>query len=127
MLPLEEVDHSMYLQCPMPGQLISLSVKEGDSVEVGQVKSRSPLHSWMGPRPFRWASHTAMLSNFDTTPPTLPHPIPLFSSALQELAVVEAMKMQNILRAPRRATVKKVRVAAGVSLKVDQIILDFDE
>jgi biotin carboxyl carrier protein len=37
MLPLEEVDHSMYLQCPMPGQLISLSVKEGDSVEVGQV------------------------------------------------------------------------------------------
>jgi propionyl-CoA carboxylase alpha chain len=41
--------------------------------------------------------------------------------------VVEAMKMQNILRAPRRATVKKVRVAAGVSLKVDQIILDFDE
>jgi propionyl-CoA carboxylase alpha chain len=37
MLPMEIVDHSKALRCPMPGQLISLSVKEGDAVEVGQV------------------------------------------------------------------------------------------
>lgn len=103
-----------------------------------------PLHLTRtvdGPSPFRWASHTAMQSDSHITPHhtassyhlLLCHshhtasPSPLVFPALQELAVVEAMKMQNILRAPRRATVKKVRVAAGVSLKVDQIILDFDE
>ena len=61
MLPQEDVDHSKYLQCPMPGQLISLAVKEGEGVEAGQ-----------------------------------------------ELAVVEAMKMQNILRAPKKTVIKKV-------------------
>jgi propionyl-CoA carboxylase alpha chain len=44
----------------------------------------------------------------------------------QELAVVEAMKMQNILRAPRKAVIKKIRVGVGNSLKVDQTIMDFD-
>ncbi len=78
MLPIEEVDNSKFLQCPMPGQLISLAVKEGDKVEVGQ-----------------------------------------------ELAVVEAMKMQNILRSPKRTTIAKVRATVGSNLKVDQVILDF--
>eukprot|EP00624_Nannochloropsis_granulata_P006035 evm.model.NODE_43725_length_9675_cov_21.597933.5 len=78
MLPLLEVDKSKYLQCPMPGQLISLAVQEGDEVEVGQ-----------------------------------------------ELAVVEAMKMQNILRAPKKTRVTKVRAVVGASLKLDQVILDF--
>lgn len=78
MLPILEVDNSKYLQCPMPGQLISLAVQEGDEVEIGQ-----------------------------------------------ELAVVEAMKMQNILRAPKKTKIVKVRASVGASLKVDQIILDF--
>ncbi len=78
MLPVEEIDHSKHLQCPMPGQLISLAVREGDAVEVGQ-----------------------------------------------ELAVVEAMKMQNILRSPKKTTIAKLRAAVGASLKVDQVILDF--
>lgn len=78
MLPVEETDHSKVLQCPMPGQLVSLAVKEGDAVEAGQ-----------------------------------------------ELAVVEAMKMQNILRSPKRTTIAKVRASVGASLKVDEVILDF--
>ncbi|MEO1205793.1 MAG: acetyl/propionyl/methylcrotonyl-CoA carboxylase subunit alpha [Pseudomonadota bacterium] len=41
------------------------------------------------------------------------------------LAVVEAMKMENILRAERDGTVSKVNAKAGDSLAVDEIILEF--
>jgi len=41
------------------------------------------------------------------------------------LAVVEAMKMENILRAERNGTVKKVNAKAGDSLAVDAVILEF--
>ena len=44
----------------------------------------------------------------------------------QPLAVVEAMKMENILRAEKSATVKKVNAAAGESLAVDAIILEME-
>ena len=44
----------------------------------------------------------------------------------QPVAVVEAMKMENILRAPRTATVKVVRVDAGASVAADEIILEFE-
>jgi len=41
------------------------------------------------------------------------------------LAVVEAMKMENILRAERDGTVKTVTAKAGDSLAVDAVILEF--
>ena len=41
------------------------------------------------------------------------------------LAIVEAMKMENILRAERDGTVKKVNAKAGDSLAVDAVILEF--
>jgi propionyl-CoA carboxylase alpha chain len=44
----------------------------------------------------------------------------------QPLAVVEAMKMENILRAERSATVKAANFEAGDSLAVDAAILEFD-
>lgn len=44
----------------------------------------------------------------------------------QALAVVEAMKMENILRAEKRAVVKRVAVAAGASLAVDELIMEFE-
>jgi propionyl-CoA carboxylase alpha chain len=43
----------------------------------------------------------------------------------QELAVVEAMKMENILRADADAVVARVHAAAGDSLAVDQPIVEF--
>src|SRR5690348_4218742 len=43
----------------------------------------------------------------------------------EELAVVEAMKMENVLRAERDGKVKTVRAKAGDSLAVDQVILEF--
>ncbi|MCC5976168.1 MAG: ATP-grasp domain-containing protein, partial [Rubellimicrobium sp.] len=44
----------------------------------------------------------------------------------QALCTVEAMKMENILRAERRGVVAKVNVAPGDSLKVDDIIMEFE-
>ncbi|KOF17336.1 acetyl-CoA carboxylase [Ensifer adhaerens] len=44
----------------------------------------------------------------------------------QSLAIVEAMKMENILRAEKRSTVKRVAVAAGASLAVDELIMEFE-
>ena len=44
----------------------------------------------------------------------------------QALAAVEAMKMENLLRAERKAVVKMIRVAVGASLKVDDVIMEFE-
>ena len=43
----------------------------------------------------------------------------------QVLAVVEAMKMENVLRAPADAVVAAIKANAGESLMVDQVILEF--
>jgi propionyl-CoA carboxylase alpha chain len=44
----------------------------------------------------------------------------------QALATVEAMKMENILKAERKGVVKKVNTKAGASLKVDDVIMEFE-
>jgi propionyl-CoA carboxylase alpha chain len=44
----------------------------------------------------------------------------------QPLAVVEAMKMENILRAEKSGTVKSLSAAAGDSLAVDAVILEME-
>jgi propionyl-CoA carboxylase alpha chain len=44
----------------------------------------------------------------------------------QALATVEAMKMENTLRAERKGVVKKITAQAGASLKVDDVIMEFE-
>ena len=44
----------------------------------------------------------------------------------EELAVVEAMKMENILRAEQDGVVKEICADAGASLAVDQAIIEFE-
>jgi propionyl-CoA carboxylase alpha chain len=44
----------------------------------------------------------------------------------QALATVEAMKMENVLRAERQGRVKRVAAAPGDSLALDQLILEFE-
>jgi propionyl-CoA carboxylase alpha chain len=43
----------------------------------------------------------------------------------ETLAVVEAMKMENVLKAEREGTVKKINAAKGDSLALDDVILEF--
>ena len=44
----------------------------------------------------------------------------------QALATVEAMKMENILRAERRGIVKRLAASPGASLRVDDVIMEFE-
>jgi propionyl-CoA carboxylase alpha chain len=40
------------------------------------------------------------------------------------VAVVEAMKMQNIIRAERDGVIAKVNVAAGASVAADEVLIE---
>jgi propionyl-CoA carboxylase alpha chain len=88
-------------------------------------------------------SHVAELSRhmIEKVPPDLSRyllcPMPGLLTALnvavgdkveagQPLAVVEAMKMENILRAEKSAVVKSVAAKPGESLAVDAVILEFE-
>jgi propionyl-CoA carboxylase alpha chain len=71
-------DTSKMLLCPMPGLVVSISVKDGQEVKAGET-----------------------------------------------LAVVEAMKMENVLRAERDLTVAKINAKPGDSLAVDAVIMEF--
>ncbi|KAI9106117.1 carbamoyl-phosphate synthase L chain, ATP binding domain-containing protein [Phlyctochytrium arcticum] len=73
-----KLDLTRMILAPMPGSVVSVIVKEGDTVAEGA-----------------------------------------------ELAVVEAMKMQNVLRAPRVGKIKKVLVQAGQSVAGDDIMIEF--
>ena len=44
----------------------------------------------------------------------------------QALAVVEAMKMENTLRAEKRGVISKVNAVAGDNLAVDEVIMEFE-
>ena len=44
----------------------------------------------------------------------------------QALCTVEAMKMENILRAEKKGTVSKIKAGAGDSLSVDDVIMEFE-
>ena len=88
-------------------------------------------------------AHVAELSRFmiEKVPPDLSRyllcPMPGLLTALnvgagdkveagQPLAVVEAMKMENILRAEKTGAVKSVSAKPGDSLAVDAVILEFE-
>ena len=47
-------------------------------------------------------------------------------SAGDSLAIVEAMKMENVLKAERNGTVAKIVATPGSTLDVDQNILEFE-
>jgi propionyl-CoA carboxylase alpha chain len=44
----------------------------------------------------------------------------------QELLVIEAMKMQNIIKSQVEGKVKKINIKAGVSVAVDQLLIEFE-
>jgi propionyl-CoA carboxylase alpha chain len=44
----------------------------------------------------------------------------------QALSTIEAMLLENILRAEKKAVVSKINAAAGDSLAVDEVIIEFE-
>ena len=45
----------------------------------------------------------------------------------QELLVIEAMKMENVIHAERDATIKQVLIAANESVQADQVLIEYME
>ena len=44
----------------------------------------------------------------------------------QQLCIIEAMKMQNVLKSEVSGKIKKVNVKAGDSVVVDEILIEFE-
>jgi propionyl-CoA carboxylase alpha chain len=44
-----------------------------------------------------------------------------------EVAVVEAMKMQNVLHASRVGKVKKINVKPGSSVAAEEVLIEFED
>ena len=44
----------------------------------------------------------------------------------QQICIMEAMKMQNVLKAEKEAKVKKVNIKAGDSVAVDELLIEFE-
>ena len=79
LMPVKKAaDTGKLVLCPMPGLVVSIAVKPGQEVKVGET-----------------------------------------------VAVVEAMKMENVLRAEIDGIVKKINAKPGDSLAVDAVILEF--
>jgi propionyl-CoA carboxylase alpha chain len=79
LMPAKKIaDTGKLVLCPMPGLVVSISVKEGQEVKAGDT-----------------------------------------------VAVVEAMKMENVLRAEIDGAVKKINAKPGDSLAVDAVIMEF--
>jgi propionyl-CoA carboxylase alpha chain len=137
-LPLE-IDY-------IPGARIIHAIAGGETIAVKVAKSGAGFRFTA-----RGASHSvtclpAMIAHLsshmiDKIPPDLSKylicPMPGLITAIhvaagdkveagQPLAIVEAMKMENILRAEKSGTVKVVNAVAGESLAVDAIILEME-
>lgn len=88
------------------------------------------------PREYELSAYMQKTIQVDTSDQVLsPMPGTLISYAVsegdhvedgQELCIVEAMKMQNIIRSPRVGKILSCRVQVGSSLKSDEIIIEFE-
>ena len=45
----------------------------------------------------------------------------------QEICVVEAMKMQNVLKSSRKGIIKSCKAAVGAALKADEIVVEYEK
>ncbi len=130
----------------VPGQRLVEAVIDGESLSIRVSRNRT---GWRFTT--RGASHSlrvlsptvAALSHhmIEKIPPDMSRfllcPMPGLITAIhveagakveagQPLAVVEAMKMENILRAEKAGTVKTVAAMPGDSLAVDAVIIEFE-
>ena len=128
-----------------PGQALFHATLDGTAVSVQVVQSGTRLLlSWRGaeaqltvrsPRAAELAARMPKRAPADLSRFLLsPMPGLVVSLAVEEgdevtagqaLAVVDAMKMENVLRAGRDGVVAHIKVVQGDSLSVDQVIMEF--
>ena len=137
----------MQIDCNyVPGQRLLEAAVDGDAMAVRIERHRSgwTLTARGAQHKVRvLPAHVAELAKhmIEKVPPDLSRfllcPMPGLVTAInvaagdkveagQPLAVVEAMKMENILRAEKAGVVKEVKASPGESLAVDAVILEFE-
>ena len=114
-------------------QLLSASITGEIQIEMRGASINMLLQS---PREYELSKHMHEPLEVDTSDMVLsPMPGTLLSYGVevgdtvqigQELCVLEAMKMQNIIRSPKAGVIAKLRVPIGGILAADQVILDFE-
>ncbi len=109
------------LEVSLPGDL---ALSNGGSDAAGVVRKK--------PKPRKRGAHAGAAASGDAV--TAPMQGTVVKVAVEEgqqvavgdlVAVLEAMKMENVLRAERDVTVKKILAKAGDSLAVDAVIMEF--
>ena len=125
-------------QVSMDGVKNSIQVLNQD--QTGETKMQMNGADTMvvvqSPREYELSAYMHEPEEVDTSSMVLsPMPGALISFAVevgdevmegQELCVVEAMKMQNILRSERKGVISAINVNVGESLKADQVIMEFE-
>lgn len=91
----------------------------------------------MSPKEFELATHMKEPKKIDVSNVILsPMPGILMSYSIghgekvvenQDVCIIEAMKMQNIIRAPRSGIIKKLHVQEGASLMADEVVVEFEK
>ena len=135
-LAMEYTPGDRLIEAEVDGELLGLKV---EPTRNGlKVTTRGAIHQ-VGVLPTRLASFSAHM--IEKVAPDLSRflicPMPGLLVSLnvaegdkvelaQPLAVIEAMKMENILRAEKSRTVKSVNAEAGQSLAVDAVILELE-
>jgi len=124
-------------EATVDGELITVQVlnQSVDGVLSVKMHGASLDILIMSPEEFLLSNHIKAPSEVDTTGLLMsPMPGTLISYAVedgnevvagQELCIVEAMKMQNVVRSPRAGIVSKLVADPGSSLRADQVILEF--
>ena len=115
-----KLDASKVVLSPMPGSVVSLAVKPGD-----KASDRLRGKAWVQAPSLTGCAGAAAWAG--GVPAAAPRSCVAGVQVVegQEVAIVEAMKMQNVLRAPRFGTVKTVNVQVGSSVVADEILLEF--
>ena len=118
------------------GQALVIKVERAPSGYRMRHRGADLMVTVRTPRVFQLARHMIEKSPPDTSKLLLcPMPGLVVSVAVAEgdlvqdgqaLCTVEAMKMENVLRAERKGIVVKINAKAGDSLKVDEVIMEFE-
>ena len=136
--PVELEPRRFLAQVSMDGVKNSIQVLNQD--QTGETKMQMNGADTMvvvqSPREYELSAYMHEPEEVDTSSMVLsPMPGALISFAVevgdevmegQELCVVEAMKMQNILRSERKGVISAINVNVGESLKADQVIMEFE-
>ncbi|MGV3553526.1 acetyl-CoA carboxylase biotin carboxylase subunit [Rhizobium sp.] len=118
------------------GQLLSVKVSRASTGWRLRFRGIDLVHRVMTPRIFELSQFMPVKQAADTSKQLL-CPMPgVITQVLvkegdiveagQSLATVEAMKMENLLKSEKKAVVKSVKVQAGQSLAVDEVIMEFE-